>query len=100
MKIARTLLASVLFIGSLGAINAATAEDGILEKVPFTANSYCHEKFEAIQGRTLGSNNPTLKSDDDVIDFYGPCSEKPTGKDQQHEQELDRQHRFQNDYED
>ena len=102
MKIARSLLAGVLFIGSLGAINGAMAEDGIIEKVPFTADSYCHEKFPAIQGRTLGTDDPTLKSADsgDVIDFYGSCSENPTGKDQQWEQELERQHRFENNYED
>jgi hypothetical protein len=102
MKITSSFLASVFFIGSLGAINSAMAADGILEKVPVTAGSYCHEKFDAIQGRTLGADNPALKSADsgDVVDFYGSCNEKPTGKDQRHEQELERQHRFENDYED
>jgi hypothetical protein len=34
-----------------------------------------------------------------VIDFYGPCSERPTGRDQQWQKELDRQHRFEQEYE-
>ena len=102
MIIKPAFLAGLLLIGSLGAVNAAFAADGDIEKVPLTAGSYCHEKFPAIQGRTLGTDDPTLKSADtgDVIDFYGPCSEKPTGKDQQWEQRLDREHRFEQDYED
>jgi hypothetical protein len=35
-----------------------------------------------------------------VIDYYGPGNEKPAGKDQQREQRLDQQHRFENNYED
>jgi hypothetical protein len=90
MKIATSFFAGLLLIGSLGALNSAIAADGVIEKVPLTADSYCHEKFPAMQGRTLGSNDQTLKSasSDDVIDFYGPCNEKPTGKDQQWEQHL------------
>jgi hypothetical protein len=102
MKIANKFLAGLVLMGSLTAVNSLMAADGVIEKVPFTAGSYCHEKFPAIEGRTLDTDNPTLKSANsgDVVDFYGPCSEKPTGKDQQQEQELERQHRFENDYED
>jgi hypothetical protein len=101
MKITRSFLASLLLIGSLSAVNTAMAADGEIEKVPLTADSYCHEQFPAIQGRTLGTDDPQLKSADsgDVVDFYGPCSEKPTGKDQQWEQRLEQEHRFENDYE-
>ena len=94
MKIANSFLAGLLLIGSLGAVKSAMAAgNGIIEKVPLTADSYCHEKFPAMQGRTLGTNDPTLKSANtgDVIDFYGPCNEKPTGKDQQWEQRLDQE---------
>ena len=102
MKIAISFLAGLLLIGSLGAVNTAIAADNDTEKVPLSADSYCHEKFPAIQGRTLGTDNPTLKSEDsgDVIDFYGPCDENPIGKDQQWEQHLQQQHRYQSDYED
>jgi hypothetical protein len=102
MKTARSFLAGLLLVGSLSAASSALAANEDIEKVPLTDNSYCHEQFDAIQGRTLDSNDPTLKSasSGDVIDYYGPCNENPTGKDQQQEQELERQHRFENSYED
>jgi hypothetical protein len=92
MKIANSFLAGLLLIGSLGAAATAMADnDGILLKQDVTSGSYCHEKFRAIEQSTLGSDAPTLKSSDsgDVIDFYGPCDESPTGKDQAWQQKLD-----------
>jgi hypothetical protein len=102
MKITSAFFAGLLLIGALGVVNSATAADGVIEKVPLTADGYCHEKFAAIEGRTLDSDKPILKdaNSGDVIDYYGPCSEKPAGKDQQQEQELERQHRFENNFED
>jgi hypothetical protein len=96
MKIATSILAAVLFTGTLGALNNALAEDGILSKDQLTAGSYCHEKFPAIRQSTLDDSQPALKNSNtgDVIDFYGPCNENPVGKDQVHEQKLDAQHRF------
>jgi hypothetical protein len=102
MKIATSFLAAMLFTAALGTSNNAIAADEDTEKVPLSADSYCHEKFPAIQGHTLGMDDPTLKNADtgDVIDFYGPCNESPTGKDQQWEQQLEQQHRHQSGYED
>ena len=101
MKIATSFLAGVLFIGSLGAINNAMAEDGILSRDELTAGSYCHEKFPALHQSTLGGNQPALKdsSTGDVIDFYGACDESPIGKDQVWQQKLEQEHRFERDYE-
>jgi hypothetical protein len=100
MKNAMSFLAGLLLAGSL--VNGAMAAEGIIEKVPDTSGSYCHEKFPAIQERTLGTDHPTLKGSTtgDVIDFYGPCDEDPVGKDQVSQQRLDARHRFANDYED
>jgi hypothetical protein len=102
MKIARSFLAGLLLVGSLGVTSTVMAadQDGTIEKVPLSTGSYCHEEFRAIDGRTLGTNNPAVKSDREAIDYYGPCSESPTGKDQQAEQRLEQQHRFENNYED
>ena len=102
MKIATSFLAAMLFTAVLGTFNNAIAADENTEKVPLSADSYCHEKFPAIRGSTLGTDDPILKDNDtgDVIDFYGPCNESPTGKDQQWEQQLEQQHRYQSDYED
>ena len=46
--------------------------------------SYCHLRFPAIQGRTLGTDKPQLKptTSADIIDFYGPCDHDPLGKDE------------------
>jgi len=96
MKIATSFLAGVLFIGTMGAINTAMAEDSIVAKDAITAGSYCHEKFPAIRPSTLGDDQPVLKdaSVGDMIDFYGPCGENPRGKDQVEEQKLEELHQY------
>jgi hypothetical protein len=96
MKIATSFLAGVLFIGTMGAINSAMTEDGMLAKDEVTASSYCHEKFPAINPSTLGNAEPVLKasSTGDVIDFYGPCGENPRGKDQVEDQKLIELHQY------
>ncbi len=73
---------------------SAVAADGILTKIPNTPGSYCHMKFDAIQDHTLSTDHPALKdsSDGDIIDFYGPCDESPTGADRVHQEELDKFH--------
>ena len=97
MKIATSFLAGLLFIGSLGAINSAMAADGILSKDEFTAGSYCHMKFPAIDEETLGDDCPVL-TQTDIIDFYGPCDENPVGEDQVQAQMLENQHRWASEY--
>ena len=92
MKNATVFLAALLLLGNITASGMALADDGIIEKEQAAPGSYCHEKFQAIQPSTLGSDHPTVQSSTsgDVIDFYGPCDETPTGKDQVWEQKLDR----------
>jgi hypothetical protein len=102
MKIATSILAAVLLTGTLGAINTAKGEDGLLSKDQFTTGSYCHEKFPAMRQRTLADNQPALKdsSTGDVVDFYGSCDESPTGKDQVQAQKIENEHRLDNEYSD
>ncbi len=102
MKIATLFLAALLFTGTLGALNNAIAEDGIISKDQSTGTSYCHEKFPAIRQSTLGDDQPELKdsSTGDVIDFYGPCDENPLGQDQLQTQKLEDQHRWEMEYSD
>jgi hypothetical protein len=99
MKIATSFLAALLFAGTLGAVNNAIAEDGIMSEDQLAGTSYCHEKFPAIAHHTLGNDQPELSSKGDVIDFYGPCGEDPLGKDQVQTQRLEEQHRWQTEYE-
>jgi hypothetical protein len=100
MKIATSFLAALLFTGTLGALNNAIAEDGILEKDQFTAGSYCHEKFPAMTEQSLATDNPVLNSSGDIIDFYGPCNENPVGKDQVQAQRLENQHSWEMEFSD
>ena len=102
MKNAKSLLAALILLGNITASGTALAADGIISKTEDVPGSYCHEKFPAITGRSLDSDDPVLKSQTsgDVIDYYGPCNENPVGQDQVQEQKLDYQHRWANDYED
>jgi hypothetical protein len=101
MKRITSCLSVLVLIGSLG-VSAARAADGVLLKNEDVPGSYCHETFPAIRPSTLDTDHPILKSANtgDVIDFYGPCDESPTGKDQVWQQKLDEQHRWELDYDD
>jgi len=102
MKNVKTLLATLILLGNITASGTALAADGILSKTEDVPGSYCHEKFPAIEGRTLASDDPVLKSADsgDVIDYYGPCNENPLGQDQVQEQKIEQRHRWSSNYED
>ena len=100
MKIATSFLAVLLFTGTLGALNNAIAEDGILSTNELAETGYCHSKFPAIARHTLGDDQPELSSKGDVIDFYGPCDENPLGQDQLQTQKLEDQHRLEMEYSD
>jgi len=100
MKNAKALLAALILLANIAASGTALAADGVLSKDEFKPSGYCHEKFPAIEGNSLASNEPVLKSPSsgDVIDYYGPCDENPVGKDQVNEQKLEFEHRMDNDY--
>jgi hypothetical protein len=53
MKIATSLLAATLLLGSFGAIDTAMGASGIISKQELTPDSYCHLKFPAIREDTL-----------------------------------------------
>jgi len=95
------LVVSVLFLG--GAIGLggtwARAED-VISKDVLTEGSYCHTKFESIREETLASSQPVLKDTDDIVDFYGPCNHDPMGKEEIQSQKIEKQHRFEREYND
>jgi len=88
MKRIGTMVSMLVLAGSL--TGSAMAAGGVLLKEELDQN-YCHMKFPAMREDTLGWKTPVLKdsSTGDVIDFYGPCDETPTGKDQVWAQRLD-----------
>jgi hypothetical protein len=86
MKFLKATVSAVLLTGTMAA--GALADDGVLLKEEVVPGSYCHIKFPAISDETLFTNHPELQSSTnaDVIDFYGPCDERPTAKDQVRQQ--------------
>ena len=100
MKNVQALLAALILVGTTGIGTALAAGDGVISKELLTPDSYCHEEFPAMKSGTLDDNKPTLKSptSGDDVDYYGPCNESPTGKDQVNEQKLEFEHRMDNDY--
>jgi hypothetical protein len=90
MKVSMLILASSLTGGALAA-------DGTISKDQLSKSSdYCHQQFPAIRSRTLASDKPELKSPQsgDVVDYYGPCDESPTGADQVQAQKLEQSHHY------
>ena len=100
MKLATSFFAAVLFTSVMGgALSNAAAADGIVSKDELATDSYCHEKFHAMTGASLDTDDPVINNSGAVIDFYGPCNESPVGEDQIQDQKLEAQHRFTNNYE-
>jgi hypothetical protein len=96
MKKLKANLSMLLVVVVLGTSGAALAADGVEVEGQATSGSYCHEKFPAMTWRSLGDNQPELKQSTtgDIVDYYGPCDENPTGKDQIATQRLEHQHRM------
>jgi len=76
--------------------SAAWSAQGIISKVPDASGTFCNLKFPAIKEGTLSSNRPVLKdpSENDIIDFYGPCDYDPLGKDEVQRQKGDIQREY------
>ena len=86
------IAASILVLAGSLAHSAIAADDRLIVKEQLSDDdSYCHMRFRAIDEGTLASKRPQLKdaSSGDVVDFYGPCDESPTGEDQVRMQRLE-----------
>jgi hypothetical protein len=95
------LVVWVLFLGGTIGLGGTWARaDDVISKDVLTEGSYCHTKFESIREDTLASSQPVLKDTDDVVDFYGPCNHYPVGKEEIQSQEIEKQHRFEREYND
>ena len=84
VKIARSFMATLLLVGSLGTSSAFAAAEGVISNATLSPGSYCHLTFPAIRESTLSWDRPVLKdpSEGDIIDFYGPCDHDPLGRDE------------------
>jgi hypothetical protein len=67
------------------------AAEGIISKVSDSSGTFCNLKFPAIKEETLTSDRPALKdpSENDIVDFYGPCDHDPLGKEEVQRQKGD-----------
>jgi len=103
MKIATSFLPALVLFGSLGAGGSFAAAEGVMSNTVLVPDSYCHPTFPAIREDALFSDRPaSLKgpSEGGIIDFYGSCYGDPRGGDRVHQQRLQRQHRWQRNYDD
>jgi len=96
MKNTKALIAVLILVGGFAAADTARAteegaapNDGVVVKDELILGNYCHTKFPAIDPETLGTDRPALTSGGDLVDYYGPCDESPTGQDQVRDQEQD-----------
>ena len=89
-------LSMLLVVGVLGTSGVALAADDVEVEGQLAPGGYCHEKFPAMNTRSLGDNQPELKQSTtgDIVDYYGPCDENPTGKDQIATQKLEHYHQM------
>jgi len=90
MKRIGIAVSMLVLAGSLAANSAMAADNGTTMKQRLNSN-YCHMKFPEIDQGTLASNNPQLgeATPGNLVDFYGPCDESPTGTDQVIQQRLE-----------
>ncbi len=101
MKTLKAALAILLLAGNMGITSASAAGvSGVISKDALASGDYCHMKFAAIREETLGSSHPVLKEayEGDIVEFYGPCSHDPLGKEEVQAQLLQLQHRRARDY--
>ena len=97
----KAFVAMLLIIGALdfAAAPVGGAEPFVL-KVADPSGQFCHFKFPAITKETLFTDRPVLKSpsEGDIIDFYGPCSFDPLGKESVMMQRADHQRERRREY--
>ena len=101
MRIATSLVAALLLIGSFVASGAPAGAEEVRSKAVLTPDYYRLE-FPAIDEKSLTSNASLLKRprSGDIIDFCGPCNEDLVGKHQQESQQHDLELRFGHSYSD
>ena len=99
MKKVGSAISAIVLVGSLVGSAYAVDNNGYSSE---SSDNYCHLKLPAIRPRTLASGEPQTKSSTsgDVIDYYGPCNESPTGQDQVISQKHDEEFSFGRNYED
>jgi len=93
MKRTQSYLSLLLLLGVLGYMPIAASaqapkvkgvKPGVIAMPLNKEGSFCHLRFPAIQGRTLGTDKPQLKpaTTGDIVDYYGACDHDPLGQEE------------------
>src|SRR6266550_5019896 len=56
MKNTKSLLVALILLGNIAVSAIALAADGVISEDVLSTDSYCHEKFPAIEGKSLNSD--------------------------------------------
>lgn len=85
-----------ILVGSL--MGCGAGRSGAILYQREAGNGYCNTKFRPVGPSDPGK--PGSTGSGDVIDYYGPCDERPNSKDQIAAQRRFEQFRFGRDYSD
>src|SRR5258706_1090087 len=93
MKTAKLFFAALLLSGNIVTIHTpANANEipGLLVKEEFVPDGFCRMEILALTTQGFAGQPAISKrtDSDEVIDYYGPCSETPVGRDQADSQRL------------
>ena len=93
MKTAKFFFAALLLSGNIvTTYTPANANEipGFLFKEEFVPDSVCRRETMALTTQGFAGQQliPERPNSDEVIDYYGPCSETPVGQDQADPQRL------------
>jgi hypothetical protein len=72
-KMKHKLSLAALIVLSAAVIGCTAAPNRVLLR-EYAGNNYCHMKLE-----TYG--DPAMPTEREVVDFYGPCDERPSSRD-------------------
>jgi hypothetical protein len=102
MKTAKCFFAALLLSGSMvTTYSPANANEipGFLFKEELAPDSFCRMEIMALTTQGFAGQQPVLKypNSDEVIDYYGSCSETPVGQDQSDARRRD-QYGWENNY--
>ena len=94
MKTVKFFFAALLLSGNIvTTYTPANANEipGFLFEEEFVPDSFCRMEVMALTTQGFAGQQPISKrpNSDEVIDYYGPCSETPVGQDQADSQRLD-----------
>lgn len=96
MRSVKFFLAALFLAGGFTLVVGPAGGQTVITKAKLGDQEYCNMKFPPISEETLNSDRRVLEDarSSDLIDYYGPCSFDPAGKEaaqQQRPQKRDKE---------